>query len=239
MNHIRDAFRLMKHRFWTVLMLGLLLITPVFFFNLIFTNYFFRYYGALDLLFIAHFFRAFLVLLGLSVSQIPFIELAFRDVMGEDIRFKDGIRSILEHVFPVYIMGILYAFLSTFGGLLFIIPGILISVWLFLFPYAAVIEKEHWWKGFKRAFVTGKAHFFQLFLILLLFGVIEMIVGFAAQIGTLLLTNRFIVIALVQWGLNLLYVPLFTFVITYFYIEWNGGKETFQEGALGQWGSLR
>ena len=114
MSHIRDAFRLMKHRVWTVLMLGLLLITPVFFFNLIFTNYFFRYYGALDLLFIAHFFRAFLVLLGLSVSQIPFIELAFRDVMGEDIRFKDGIRSILEHVFPVYIMGILYAFLSTF-----------------------------------------------------------------------------------------------------------------------------
>ena len=156
MNHIRDAFRLMKHRFWTVLMLGLLLITPVFFFNLIFTNYFFRYYGALDLLFIAHFFRAFLVLLGLSVSQIPFIELAFRDVMGEDIRFKDGIRSILEHVFPVYIMGILYAFLSTFGGLLFVIPGILISVWLFLFPYAAVIEKEHWWKGFKRAFRMGK-----------------------------------------------------------------------------------
>src|SRR5690606_23100171 len=142
MNQIRDAFRLMKHRFWTVLMLGLLLITPVFFFNLIFTNYFFRYYGALDLLFIAHFFRAFLVLLRLSVSQIPFIELAFRDVMGEDIRFKDGIRSILEHVFLVYIMGILYAFLSTFGGLLFIIPGILISVWLFLFPYAAVIEKD-------------------------------------------------------------------------------------------------
>src|SRR5690606_9656782 len=91
-------------------------------------------------------------------------------------------------------------------------------------------RERHWWKGFKRAFVTGKAHFFQLFLIILLFGVMEMIVGFVAQIGTLLLTNRFIVIALVQLGLNLLYVPLFTFVITYFYIEWNGGKETFQEG---------
>ena len=50
------------------------------------------------------------MLLELSVSQIPFIELAFRDAMGEDIRFKDGVRSILEHIFPVYIMGILMRF---------------------------------------------------------------------------------------------------------------------------------
>lgn len=239
MSHIRDAFRLMKHRFWTVLILGLLLITPVYFFALIFTNYFFRYYGALDLIFIAHFFRAFLVLLALSVSQIPFIELAFWDAMGKDIRFKDGIRSILEHIFPVYIMGILYAFLSAFGGLLFIVPGILIAVWLYLFPYVAVIEKKHWWKGFKRAFYMGKEYFFQLFLITFLFGLFEMIIEYIVLNGTLYLTTRFFAIALVQLGLNLLLLPLFTFVITYYYIEWNGGTEVFQEEALEEWGSWR
>ena len=103
----------------------------------------------------------------------------------------------------------------------------------------AVIEKEHWWKGFKRAFGMGKTHFFQLFLVILLFSVFEMVVGFAVQVGTLFLTNRFIVIALVQLGLNLLYLPLLTFVITYFYIDWNGGKETYQEDILGEWGAWR
>ncbi|MFS8612896.1 MAG: hypothetical protein FWJ68_15380 [Planifilum fulgidum] len=226
---------MMMHRFWTVLILGLLLITPVYFFALIFTNYFFRYYGALDLLFIAHFFRAFLVLLALSVSQIPFIELAYRDAMGEDVRFKDGFRSILEHIFPVYIMGILYAFLSAFGGLLFIVPGILIAVWLYLFPYVAVIEKKHWWKGFKRAFRMGKKHFFQLLLIVFLFGLFEMIVEYVVLNDTLYLTTRFLVIAVVQLVLNLLFLPLFTFIITYYYIDWNGGKEAFQEEDWGAW----
>jgi len=85
----------------------------------------------------------------------------------------------------------------------------------------------------------GKTHFFQLFLVILLFSVFEMVVGFAVQVGTLFLTNRFIVIALVQLGLNLLYLPLLTFVITYFYIDWNGGKETYQEDILGEWGAWR
>jgi len=49
MSHIRDAFRLMKHRFWTISRSTL--DHPG-----LYNNYFFRYYGALDLLFIAHFF---------------------------------------------------------------------------------------------------------------------------------------------------------------------------------------
>lgn len=234
MSHFKEALLLMKERFLTILALGAIIITPIYLFNQVFVNYLYRYYGSMDLFFIADFFHVILILTGLSVAQIPFIELAYRDVMGEDIRFKDGIRSFMEHVFPVYVMGLIYAVLSAVGGLLLILPGILIAIWFFLFPYVAVIEHQHWWKGYKWAFVTGKKYFFKLLLVILLYGLFEMIVGTVANVVTLFLTERLLVVTLIQLVLSYVFVPLFTFLITYFYIDWNGGPETYREGSYAE-----
>lgn len=78
-----------------------------------------------------------------------------------------------------------------------------------------------------------------MLLIVFLFGLFEMIVEYVVLNDTLYLTTRFLVIAVVQLVLNLLFLPLFTFIITYYYIDWNGGKEAFQEEDWGAWEGWR
>lgn len=61
MTHFKEALLLMKDRFLTVLALGAIFITPIYFFNQVFVNYFYRYYGSMDLFFVADFFHAILI----------------------------------------------------------------------------------------------------------------------------------------------------------------------------------
>lgn len=133
-------------------------------------------------------------------------------------------RGTLEKLFPVYIMSVIYAFFVMTGLFFLIIPGLIIMILFYLFPYVSAVEGLSGWQGFKRSLEVGKSNFFKLMGVVLLFAVIEWIFEFGALLGSVFITTHFFTIALVQIGLNTLFIPFYTFVISGYFLDWTGNS---------------
>jgi hypothetical protein len=217
---IRKSFELYRDQFGKIFLLGLLVILPVQWLCLFIDNYFYAYYGLFGLTYVADFFYGINMLLALSFVQIPFIKMLSCYVKGEPIYFSQVYGSVWENGFVVFVMGILYSIGVGTGTLLLIIPGIILMVLLYSFPYVVVLERKRWGKAFKQAYQFGKSNFFKLLGIIFGFSLIEWIIEWGVEGLTLLFTNRYLIISLVLMLANMLFVPLFAFINASFYLKW-------------------
>ncbi len=133
---IRSSLKLYKQEFGRILLLSLLITLPVQLIAMFFTNYFYSYYGILNLVYVADCFFAFIILLSISLVQIPFIRVFQLHLGQEPVRISEAIDSLMKSGFMVYVMGILYAICVVIGSLLFVIPGLILMVLLYAFPFA-------------------------------------------------------------------------------------------------------
>lgn len=217
---IQNAFQLYRDHFGKIFLLGLLVVFPVQVLCLIIDNYFYAYYELFGLIYVADFFYGINMLLALSFVQIPFIKMISCFTKGEPIYFSKIYGSVWENGFVVFMMGILYAIGVGTGTLLLIIPGIILMVLLYSFPYAVVLERKKWGKAFKLAYEFGKSNFFKLLGLILGFSLVEGIVEWGVEELTLLFTHRYITIVVVTMLANMLFVPLFAFINASFYLKW-------------------
>jgi hypothetical protein len=218
MDWIKEAWGLYRSEFGKILGITLLLIVPMQLVSLYVENYFHTMFSLLNLNMFGYLFVSFFSLIFLSLFQLPFIEMAVRDEKNESIRLGEVISGTLIAAFPVYLMSVIYALIVTFGFLFFIVPGLILMVLLFMFPYVAVIEKEYWFQGLKSALEFGREHFFRLMAMVLLLQLAEWVVEFLILLGTYQLPLGFLHIALIQILLNSLFLPFFTFVIARYYL---------------------
>ncbi len=219
MNNVLDAFSLYKRQFGKIMAVSLLLIFPMEMIYLFLSNYIAKLYGFLNLDLFYVWFVGFFNLIFLTLFQIPFIYLAYKDGIGEEYTIGEIMAFTLENALPIYAIGIIYAILVSLGLAVFIIPGILILIYLFPFPYVAVIEKEFWWAGLKSAIRFAQKNFFGLLGIVLTLQLIEWLVGFGLAFISNFYIHHFGFAALSQIVLNMLFVPFFTFVVTRYYME--------------------
>ncbi|MCS1352437.1 hypothetical protein [Mechercharimyces sp. CAU 1602] len=226
MSILQSSLHLLRQQAMRIIILAITIVLPVQVITFGYVNYFYAYYGLLDLVFIADALYAFLILLGLSVVQIPFIKIAKLDTGGDQVTLRDAYKATIIHMFPIFVMGIVYAFFTVLGGIFFIIPGIVFSLLFFLFPYVAVMEGTHWWKGFKRAFIVAKKHLLKLFLLIFLLGITEAAIDLAIQYTLTVISGKVIILLLIQWFINSVFIAYFSFLISKLYIEWTGLLET-------------
>ncbi|MBA4601288.1 hypothetical protein [Thermoactinomyces mirandus] len=219
---IRSSLQLYKQEFGRILLLGLLVTLPVQLIAMFFTNYFYTYYGILNLVYVADWFFAFIILLSISFVQIPFIRLFQLHISREPVKVSKTIDSLMKSGFTVYVMGILYAICVVVSSLFFIIPGLILMVLLYAFPYAVVMEGEKWGSAFKLAIQFGKDNFFRLLGIILGFSLVEMTVERIIEFGVLSLTHNFLIISLVLLTVNMFFIPLFSFINGFVYAKWAG-----------------
>lgn len=219
---IRSSLQLYKQEFGRILLLGLLVTLPVQLIAMFFTNYFYTYYGILNLVYVADWFFAFIILLSISFVQIPFIRLFQLHISREPVKVSKTIDSLMKSGFTVYVMGILYAICVVVSSLFFIIPGLILMVLLYAFPYAVVMEGEKWGSAFKLAIQFGKDNFFRLLGIILGFSLVEMTVEWIIEFGVLSLTHNFLIISLVLLTVNMFFIPLFSFINGFVYAKWAG-----------------
>lgn len=215
MAPIRAAFLLYQERFLLVLTYSIAFAVPIYYLNGFYADYLISSYEIFKFI-PGGFFRNVFMMLAISVVQIPFIELVRLKTMGKKASLKDGVRSLLDHIFPVYVMSLVYLILVSVGFVFLVFPGIVILILFMFFPQTAVIEGLHWWKGFKRASMVAKQNFFKLLLIVLLLGLFELVVQ--VMIG-ILLSNPSIVIEII---LMIFAVPLQGLIMTFFYLKWTG-----------------
>lgn len=219
MDWIKEAWELYRGVFGKILGVTLLLIVPMQLVSLYVENYFHIMFNLLNLQMFGYLFVSFFNLIFLTLFQLPYIEMAVRDERNEPIRVGEVISETLKVAFPVYLMSVLYALLVTFGFLFMIVPGIVLMVLLFMFPYMAVIEKQVGFRGLRMAMEFGREHFFRLMAMVLLLQLAEWAVGFLILFGTYqLMPFGFLSHALIQILLNSLFLPFFTFVIARFYL---------------------
>lgn len=137
------------------------------------------------------------ILLATSVVQIPFIKMLEYDRNREYIDFARVYGSFWEYGFMVFVMGMIYTPGITTGTFLFINPGVHIHGSVLFFPVCRHFGKEKMGQAFKLAFQFGKKNFWKLFAIIFGFAVVEWAIEWIAQMLAFLITDRYLVIALV------------------------------------------
>lgn len=160
-----------------------------------------------------------LYLLEIWLVQLPFISLAQKG-QGQKATQREVFHSVITHLVPVLAVGVLYTLAVLVGLTLLIIPGYILLILLLLFPQVTVVEGLTVRLGLKRAFNLGKVHFLQLSVLMLSFVLVETLLTLVLQYGLGSQTHLSMLL-LIRLLLQSLLLPLFSFMVTLFYVEWS------------------
>jgi hypothetical protein len=220
MRNYLDGLRFYKEHFGKILILGITVIFPLFLVNHFIINYFFYFYSLVGVPFVASIPQFLFTFVVILLCEIPFICLVLCRLKGGEPQLREAYRGLFEHLFHVYVMGVLIAILIILGTLLFVIPGLILLILFMLYPYVAVVEEEKWLAGLKKTFEIGKTHYFPLLGVAVALGLLTMIVEGIVLFVSLLFTNNYLLISLIQIVLSVLLLPYITIVTTYYYNDW-------------------
>lgn len=83
--------------------------------------------------------------MAIVIAQIPFIYIFRQDYFGKKPNLGDVFKSIPRYFTPVYVFSLAYALMITVGYILFVVPGIMIAILFFFFPYYTLNfgKKDH------------------------------------------------------------------------------------------------
>jgi hypothetical protein len=154
------------------------------------------------------------LLLLFMICQIPFIAFTFSEMEDEENKLKKSFGIFLKFGFSVFLFAILYTVLSILGLLAFVIPGILIMVFLFPLPYITVLKDQPIRKVWRTAFLLAKKHFFKLLMLLVSISLIEMLLGYAVNIGISFITQNTLAFVICNMLINLLLFPLLIIIVS-------------------------
>ncbi|MBA4496402.1 hypothetical protein ACFO25_00640 [Paenactinomyces guangxiensis] len=219
MNFIKNSLIIYQENWLKIILLGLFMVIPVQLINLFLSNYFLNLFDIYGIPVYGFFFILFFNVISLCLVQIPFICLSYEDIVNRTVKLSRVIVRTLEYSFPIYVLALIYALLVVVGSAMLLIPGILILIVLFLFPYVVIFKEKLWWSGFKEAFHFGKRHFLRIFAFIMIIQVIELAAASLAYFGTEMLAPWFLAHAFVQILINTLILPILVFTLSSYYTE--------------------
>ncbi|KSU57615.1 hypothetical protein AS034_21125 [[Bacillus] enclensis] len=149
-----------------------------------------------------------------TICQTPFITYTFGEINDKENKLKLSLGMFMKYGFSVFLFAILYTVLSILGLLAFVIPGILIMVFLFPLPYITVLKDQPIRKVWRTAFLLAKKHFFKLLMLLVSISLIEMLLGYAVNIGISFITQNTLAFVICNMLINLLLFPLLIIIVS-------------------------
>jgi hypothetical protein len=160
------------------------------------------------------------LLMLFTLCQVPFIVFTYTEMEDEESKLRKSFGVFLKYGFSVFLFAILYTFLSIIGLLAFVIPGILIMVFLFPLPYITVLKDQPIRKGWRTTFLLFKKHFFKLLILLVLISFIEMILGYLVNVAISFITLNSLAFVICNMLINLLVFPLLIIIISVNIKKW-------------------
>lgn len=168
----------------------------------------------------------FLTIVAIVIAQIPFIYILYRDQLGEMTSLGDIYKGIKKFFTPVYVFGLLYALIVTAGYVLFIIPGIIMAILFFFFPYYTVLEGK---KGFnvhiKKAANIGFDKLPNIFTVFCFVIFIEALLWWLSSNLLIFVTDGVIpefAFLLIHVVLDVFVFPFLIFIIGAQFMDWAG-----------------
>lgn len=164
-------------------------------------------------------------LIGLYVSQLPYISLVMQENNQGCIDLKEVFADFIHLVFPVMVAGVLTFFGIALGLTLLIVPGLVLFVVTFMFPYSFSFYRKSWGHSFKQACHFGADKFFYLLAVCsLLIGTLVIGGEIVLFVSAFFLQNTLMVV-FSQAIFTGAVLPLFTFWLSYVYDDWNEAGE--------------
>jgi hypothetical protein len=222
---LKNSSILYTKKFEGVILLSLTILLPLlvvnwFLLNIIYSFVFNDFTSAL-----ADFYYILLTFIFMVIAQIPFIQLVDQFEKKSEIKYKKIFFIFITNAFSLFLYGICLSILTSIGTMLFILPGLIVLVFLFGAPYEAVLEKKSVWKSIKPSTKFAKKKFFPLLLIIITVSLTELIIGWISMYLIYSITTSLLAQVMVQMLLNLLIFPFLVIWITYFFKGW---KEKYQ-----------
>jgi hypothetical protein len=228
MRYFLDGLSFYKRNFMAILVLALTTTLPLLLLSDFLSTFMVAYNLALGVPLFSRIPQFIISITFMFVIEIPFIFLANRWMNQERYSYGEVYSSFFENLFPVYVIGAITAFLIAFGSLLFIIPGIILMVLFMTIPYVAVIEKDRWFVGWKRAFSIGKEKFFPILGVSVLLTIVTLIINLIFQFIAVEVTGTLLIYSFAQILFNMLFVPYVAAVTTFYFRDWAGISNKWQ-----------
>ncbi|WP_139367970.1 hypothetical protein [Priestia abyssalis] len=218
---LKESFKLYTQNIEHILLLSVTVLFPFFLIQTVVVNHMYIRVSDTPFLFIGDFVNGFYMLLFSIITQIPFIQYALSDIEGEEQCLKKAYQAFLKYGFSVFVFALCYVLIVVTGMVLFIIPGMIAAVLLFLTPYMTVMSDKPVHHAWKTAFRLGKKKFFPLLLIILLTAFVEFLIGFVVMNSIASVTASYLAIVLGQCVLNMIAFPFIVIFTTFYVRKWH------------------
>ncbi|HAM79741.1 MAG TPA: hypothetical protein DCO80_02905 [Ornithinibacillus sp.] len=185
------------------------------------TNYIYAITPSMDPLYsFADIYYGLITILLYIFAQVPYVRFVYNEYNDMERSFQDAIFQFIVLGFTVFIFATIVSILSIIGFSLFIIPGFIILALTLPVPYVSVFDKKSVWRSYKEGIRIGKKHFWKIFLLILVTGLLEMIAGVLITSQIFNITNSFAAQIITQIVLNLIYYPFIVMLLSSCMIKW-------------------
>ncbi|WP_217589276.1 hypothetical protein [Lentibacillus saliphilus] len=228
-NPLKYTWNLYTSKFEKLFVLMLTTTLPLLFVHSFSTNYIYTITPAYDPIYsFADVYYALITILLFMYAQTPYIRFVFNEYKGFDHSLRNTFYLFLVNGFTIFVFALLGAVVTTVGFMLLVVPGLIILAFIFPVPYISMLDEKSVWKSFREGMRLGKRHFWKLFIIILITGIIEAILGIVVAAQIFNITNSFAAQILTQMTLNLLIFPFVIVYITSLMIKWRESQEVLE-----------
>ncbi|GAB3047744.1 YciC family protein [Virgibacillus ainsalahensis] len=230
-NPLRYTWKLYTGKFEKIFVLMLITTLPLLMLHSFVTNYVYTITPSFDPVYsFADIYYALLTILFYVFAQIPYIRFVYNEFKGHDHSLRNAIYQFLVSGFTIFLFSAIISIVSAIGFMFLVIPGLVLLALFFPIPYISIFDEKSIWKAYKEGVRLGKKYFFKIFLLLVITGTIEAVIGLfvVAQIYTI--TDSFAAQILTQMTLNLIIFPFVIMYITSSVIKWREEQEVLEIG---------
>ena len=217
----REAFQFYTQKIEYIFLFAFTIILPVLLFHAFIMNY---VYAATPLIngttSVADLFYGLFTIILLTVAQVPIIRFVYNEQEGIEHPVRNAFFHFALIGFSVFLFAVLYGILAVLGTMLFLIPGIVVMLFLFLTPYISAIDSKPARRSWKEALRLGKRHFFALLLMVLGISLAEMLIGIISEHVVFSITSSYGAQLFSQMMLNMLIFPFMIVVVTLYVMKW-------------------
>lgn len=220
-NIVSESFGIYFREFTKILLLSLLTYVPLLLVHAFLVNYIyirmqFTEYPGL----IGDAANGIFMLVFLTIAQVPFIKFTLLEVEGEDDPLKRSLAFSLDKAIPIYLFGCIYALLVFLGGLLFVIPGLIILLLFYFVPFFIADNAKSFKAAIKKSVRFFKKNWLKAFLLIVLLTVIQLSFENIVLLLLSFYTNVYFTLLITKIILLMLLLPLQIIILTNVFNKW-------------------
>lgn len=223
---LRYTWEIYTRKFEKVLVLMLTTTLPLLLLHSYAVNYIYTVTPSVDPTYsFADIYYALLTILFFLFAQIPYIRFIYNEHTGHEYSLLNSIYEFLARGFTIFLFACIISLIATVGFMIFVLPGLILLAVVFPIPYISIFDEKSIWKSYREGIRLGKRNFVKIFLIIIITGLFEALVGAFVTINVFDISPSFAAQIITQMVLNLLYFPFVIMLLTSAIMKWRAQQD--------------